>query len=169
MSEGNHNTPHPISLLSPWQVSPTGVLQDIDKHAPTLRGYFRNFIRFFWYFQSIFPIKFPLFSQKHCLINQIQTYSLRHEPAMRLPHACYVIHARDGWYDCKHHFRSTYAPAPPSQFQNALDQSACRMSPSCSAKTSRAHHLHDNGPFHHITDASLRKYYHIWINSFTIG
>ena len=31
------------------------------------------------------------------------------------------------------------------------------------------HHLHDNGPFHHITDTSCQKYYYIWIKSFAIG
>ena len=68
----------------------------VDKHAPTLGVYFRNFIRIFW---STFPIKFPLFSQKYRLIGRIRTYSLRHESAMRPPHACYVIQARDGRSD----------------------------------------------------------------------
>ena len=55
---------------------------------------------------------------------------------MRPPHAYYVIRAHDGRYDRKHRFRLTCAPAPPSQFQNALDQSAHRTSPSRSAETS---------------------------------
>ena len=96
-------------------------------------------------------------------------HSLRHKSAMRSPHVCYVIQACDGQHNRKHRFRSTCAPAPPSQFRNALDQSARRMSPSCSAESSWAHHLHNNGPFHHITDASHQKYYYIWIRSFAIG
>ena len=151
-------------LRTSWFQMETG-----DKHAPTLRVYFRNFIRIFWYFQSTFPIKFPLFSQKHHLIDRIRMHSLRHESAMRLPHVCYVIRARDGWHDRKRCFWSTCAPALPSQFWNALDQSAHCTSPSHSAESSRARHLHNNGLFHHIPDASCQKYYYIWIESFAIG
>ena len=124
-------------------------------------------------FSGIFNWRFPLnilyFRRKHCLINRMRAYSLRHQFTMRPPHACYVIRACDGRSDCKCRFRSTCTPALPSQFQNALDQSESRMSPSRSAETSWARHLHNNGPFHHITDASCQKYYYIWIESFAIG
>ena len=85
------------------------------------------------------------------------------------PYAWYVIRARDGRSDWKCRFRSTCATALPSQFRNALDQSENRTSPSRSAETSRARHLHDNGPFHHIADATCQKYYYIWVESFAIG
>ena len=96
-------------------------------------------------------------------------HRLRHKSTMRLPHACYVIRARDGRSDRRRHFRSTCAPALPSQFRNALNQLESHTSPSRSAESSRMRHLRNNGPFHHITDASCQKYYYIWIESFAIG
>ena len=138
--------------------------------VPQLCAYiFAILFEFSGIFNRLFPIKFPLFSQKYRLIGRIRTYSLRHESAMRPPHACYVIRARDGRSNRKRRFRSTRAAALPSQFQNALDQSESCTSPSRSAESSRARHLHNNGPFHHITDASCQKYYYIWVESFTIG
>ena len=88
---------------------------------------------------------------------------------MRPPHACYIIRARDGQSNQKRRFRLTCATALPSQFRNVLDQSESRTSPSCSAETSQVRHLHNNGPFHHISDATSQKYYYIWVESFAIG
>ena len=139
-----------------------------DKCAPTLRVYFRNFIRIFWYFNRLFRLNLLYFRRKHRLIDRMQTYSLCHESTMRPPHACYVIRARDDRSNRKRRFRSTSTPALPSQFRNALDQLESRTSPSHSAESSQVHHLHNNGPFHHITDASRQKYYYIWVKSFTI-
>ena len=91
-------------------------------------------------------------------------YSLRHESAMRPPHVCYVIWTCDGRHDHKCCFQSTCAPALPSHFWNVLDQSACRTSPSRSAESSWARHLHNNGPFHHITNTSHQKYYYTYMD-----
>ena len=37
------------------------------------------------------------------------------------------------------------------------------------AVPNQARCLHNNRPFHHITDACRQKYYYIWIESFAIG
>ena len=105
----------------------------------------------------LFQLNILYFRRKHRLINQMWTYSLCHKSAMRPPHVCYVIRACDGRSDRKHCFRSTCAPALLSQFWNVLDQLESRTSPSHSAETSQVCHLHDNRPFHHITEASSQK------------
>ena len=39
----------------------------VDKRAPTLRVYFRNFIRIFWYFNRLFRLNFLYFRRNTAL------------------------------------------------------------------------------------------------------
>ena len=111
------------------------VLQVTLISVPQLCAYiFAILFEFSGIFDRLFWLNLLYFRRKRRPINRIWTYSLCHQSAMRPPHACYVIQARDGRSDRKHCFWSTCTPVLPSQFRNALDQSESRTSPSAVLK-----------------------------------
>ena len=68
--------------------------------VPQLCAYiFAILFEFSGIFNRLFRLNLLYFHRKHCPIDRMRTYSLRHKSTMRPPHACYVIRTRDGRSD----------------------------------------------------------------------